>query len=66
MSKIYNSFATNLIQLTLATLLRRFEFEIVDTIWERDVAVSRESTFTAPSFGSNGVKLKLVGDRKVG
>ncbi|KAI0447296.1 cytochrome P450 [Xylaria telfairii] len=59
-------FATNLIQLTVATLIQRFEFEIIDTIWERDVAVSRESTFTAPSFGSDGVKLKLVGDRNVG
>ncbi|RYC58006.1 hypothetical protein CHU98_g8202 [Xylaria longipes] len=53
-------FATNLVQLTLATLLQRFDFEIIDTIWERDVAVSRESTLTAPSFGSNGVKLKLL------
>ncbi|KAI0190866.1 cytochrome P450 [Astrocystis sublimbata] len=58
-------FATNLVQLTLATLIQRFDFEIIDTIWERDVLVSRESTLTAPAAGSEGVKLKLVGPRRV-
>ncbi|KAI0396397.1 cytochrome P450 [Xylariaceae sp. FL0594] len=53
-------FATNLVQLTLATLVQRFEFQVVDTDWERDVAVSRESTLTAPSAGSTGIKFKVV------
>ncbi|KAI0002389.1 cytochrome P450 [Xylariaceae sp. FL0662B] len=59
-------FATHFIQLTLATLIRRFEFEMRDTIWERDVAVSTESILTAPSSASNGITINLVGSRRHG
>ncbi|KAI1337118.1 cytochrome P450 [Xylariaceae sp. FL0016] len=56
-------FATQLIQFTLATLIQRFDFQVADTTWERDIAVSRESILTAPAFGSKGVKLELLGAR---
>ncbi|KAI1767847.1 cytochrome P450 [Hypoxylon sp. FL1150] len=59
-------FGTQLMQMTLTTLVRRYEFKIVDTIWERDVAVSRSSLLAAPSFESKGVKLSLVGAREHG
>jgi hypothetical protein len=36
----------------------------MDTTWERDVAVSRESILVAPAFESEGVKLGLVGRRE--
>ena len=57
-------FATQLVQLTLATLIQRFEFQLVDTTWERDVAVSRESILTAPAYQSTGVRLNLIASRK--
>lgn len=62
-SNFLGRFATQLIQFTLATLIERFEFQLVDTIWGRDVAIYRESLLTAPAFRSQAVKLKLVGLR---
>ena len=59
-----NRFATQLIQTTLASLIQRFEFEVVDTSWERDVRVARESILTAPAFESKGVKFSLSGYRE--
>ncbi|RYP47625.1 hypothetical protein DL768_006341 [Monosporascus sp. mg162] len=48
-------FATQLIQTTLASLIQRFKFDIVDTSWEKDVAASHESLLTVPAFGSKGL-----------
>jgi len=59
-------FATQLVQLTLCTLIQRFAFQLVDTTWERDVAVSRESILTAPAFQSKGPRLSIVGSRRAG
>ncbi|OTB09752.1 hypothetical protein K445DRAFT_36843, partial [Daldinia sp. EC12] len=53
-------FASQLVQITLATLIQRFEFQLVDTVWERDVAASRESLLAAPAYGSKGIRLSLV------
>ncbi|KAI0468832.1 cytochrome P450 [Xylaria cf. heliscus] len=57
-------FATQFIQLTLATLVQRFDFEMDDTIWDRDVAIEAESMLTAPSKASKGIKVKPVGVRR--
>ncbi|RYP85753.1 hypothetical protein DL769_000927 [Monosporascus sp. CRB-8-3] len=57
-------FATQLIQTTLASLIQRFKFEIIETSWEKDVVASHESLLTAPAFGSKGVKFSLIGHRK--
>ncbi|KAI1332885.1 cytochrome P450 [Xylariaceae sp. FL0255] len=56
-------FATQFIQLTLATLVQRFDFEMGDTVYDRDIAISTQSILTAPSKASTGIKLKLVGKR---
>ncbi|KAI0146233.1 cytochrome P450 [Xylariaceae sp. FL1272] len=57
-------FATQFIQLTIATLVQRFEFKMGDTIWERDLAISTESILTAPSSASKGIKLGLLSQRE--
>ncbi|KAI0441625.1 cytochrome P450 [Xylaria telfairii] len=56
--------STQFIQLTLATLIQRFDFEMYDTIWERDVAIKTESIVVAPSKASQGIKIKPVGVRR--
>ncbi|KAI0442317.1 hypothetical protein F4803DRAFT_519627 [Xylaria telfairii] len=54
-------FATQFIQLILATLVQRFDFEIDDTIWGRDAAINTESILTEPSKASKDNKIKPVG-----
>ncbi|KAK5988013.1 Cytochrome P450 monooxygenase hepH [Cladobotryum mycophilum] len=56
-------FATQVIQLTVCTLIQRYSFELTDTSWEKDVATSRESLLTAPTFESQGIKLGIIGAR---
>jgi len=58
-----NRFATHLMRLMLAEFVYRFDFELVDTEWDRDVKVVREALLTASAHGSEGVKIKLVDER---
>lgn len=58
-----NRFATHLIRLMLAKFAHRFDFELIDTEWDRDVKVVREALLTASAHGSEGVKIKLVDER---
>ena len=53
------------IEILVAALVQRFEFELVDTDFERDVAVARESFLTAPSFEGKGVRLRLLRRREM-
>ncbi|KAH7324238.1 cytochrome P450 [Stachybotrys elegans] len=56
-------FATQFIQLIVATLIQRFDFNMDDAIWERDVAAASESVLTSPSTESKGLKIYPVGQR---
>lgn len=47
----------------LAKFAHRFDFELIDTEWDRDVKVVREALLTASAHGSEGVKIKLVDER---
>lgn len=61
---IHVSFAMQQIEITVAALVQQFEFELVGTVWERDVAATRESLLTAPSFESKGIKFRMMGRRE--
>jgi hypothetical protein len=53
-----------IINLAVCTLIQRFNFELTDTSWDKDVAANRESILIAPAFASQGIKLKFVGPRR--
>ncbi|KAI9705373.1 MAG: hypothetical protein M1820_005203 [Bogoriella megaspora] len=53
-------FAVSELQITLATLIRRFCFEIVDTKRDRDVDAVRDCFLTETSPGSRGVKARVL------
>ena len=57
------SFAMYELLISIAVLIRRFEFELVDTIWERDVRVVRDCFLSEPMPGSQGVKVRIVKER---
>lgn len=44
-----------------ATIFRRFDLELYDTLRERDIDIARDSFLGEPSLGSKGVRVKLVG-----
>jgi len=52
-------------QITSATPIHRFEFELVDTKLEKDVEVVRERFLTEASCGSRGVNVRGFGVEKV-
>jgi cytochrome P450 len=58
----YN-FATTMMLMTLATVFRRFEIELVDTIYERDVKIIRDCFIGEVSHDTKGVKIRVVADR---
>ena len=49
------------IYLTLASVLRRFNMELVDCVRERDVDVTRDFINTSASAESKGMNVKVVG-----
>ena len=55
-----DSFAMSELQITIATLVRRFQFELVDTIRERDVDIVRDCFLSEARPGTRGVKVKVV------
>lgn len=46
--------------LTLASIVMKFDFEIYDTTWERDVKIDREWFVGMPSGEAQGVKVKIT------
>jgi hypothetical protein len=46
--------------MTVATILRRFDLELYDTVRERDIDVVRDCFLGEPSFESKGVGVKLA------
>jgi hypothetical protein len=46
--------------LILATIFRRFDLELHDTVRERDIDIARDSFLGEPSLGSKGLRVKLV------
>ncbi|CAG8978292.1 hypothetical protein HYALB_00010291 [Hymenoscyphus albidus] len=50
--------------LTLAMLFRRFELELFDTIRERDIDLRRDCFLAEAMPGSQGVRVKVVGEVK--
>ncbi|CAG8953030.1 hypothetical protein HYFRA_00003223 [Hymenoscyphus fraxineus] len=50
--------------LTLAMLFRRFELELFDTIRERDIDLQRDCFLAEAMPGSQGVRVKVVGEVK--
>ncbi len=43
--------------LTLATVFRRFEMDLHDTVFERDVQLKHDFFLPQPSMQSNGVRV---------
>lgn len=58
-------FAYMEIYLFLATLVGRFELELSDTFFERDVKIARDYLVAKPEKGSKGVFTKVKGRREV-
>lgn len=46
--------------LTLASVCRRFDFDVSQVVRERDIDCSRDCIFAAPSFESKGVIVKVL------
>lgn len=46
--------------LTLASIVMRFDFEIRDTTWERDIKIEREWFVGMPSVEGQGVKMVVT------
>ena len=46
--------------LCIASLIARFEFELVDTLRERDVDLSRDHFVAKATSESHGVRVKVV------
>lgn len=47
--------------LTLASIVMKFDFELYDTNWERDIKIEREWFVGMPSTEAKGVRVKIVG-----
>lgn len=59
----YN-FATTMMLLTLAGVFRRFQLELVDTIYERDVKIIRDCFIGEVHPDTKGVKIRVLAERK--
>ena len=46
--------------LTLASIVMKFDFELYDTTWERDVKIEREWFVGMPSTEAEGVRVKIA------
>ena len=58
----YN-FATTMMLMTMASVFRRFEFELVDTVYERDVKIVRDCFIGDVDPETKGVKVRVVKER---
>ncbi|PTB65475.1 cytochrome P450 [Trichoderma citrinoviride] len=57
-------FAYTELYMSLSTLITRFDLELFDTDWERDVAYTRDCAFGEASRGSPGIRVKVLADNK--
>ena len=48
------------IHLALAMIMRRFDFELCDTDFQRDIEVVRDCFLGEPRPGSSGVRVKVT------
>ena len=51
------------IYLAISTIFRRFDLELYDTEWKRDVEINRDCFVGLPRKGSRGVRVKVAGLR---
>ncbi|KAF2815342.1 putative flavonoid 3-hydroxylase [Mytilinidion resinicola] len=58
------AFATTMMLMTLATVFRRFDLELVDTIYERDVKIVRDCFIGETEPDTKGVKIRVLKERK--
>ena len=49
--------------MTIATIFRRFDLRLINTIRERDVDVTRDCFLSEPMPGSRGVKIQVLRKR---
>lgn len=61
---VINSFAYCEIYMSLAVILARFDLELYDTRWERDVHYTRDCFLGEPDPASPGIRVKVVADHK--
>jgi len=54
-----SDFAWAELYFAFATLIRRFEFELYDTEYDRDVRVTRDCFFGEPSKASRSIRMKV-------
>lgn len=64
MANEFSSLALYEMYITIATLVRRYELELFDTTWERDVNCLREPFLALPSRESKGIRVKIIGHRE--
>lgn len=55
------SFALAELYIVIASLFRRFDLQLVDTVRERDVDAVRDCFIGEPSPHSHGVRVKILG-----
>jgi hypothetical protein len=57
-------FASTMMSMILAGVFRRFDLELVDTIYERDVKIVRDCFIGEVDPKTKGVHVKVVSQRK--
>lgn len=50
--------------MSLAVILTRFDLELYDTKWERDVCYSRDCFLGESALDSPGIRIKVLADHK--
>lgn len=60
----WNSFAYIEVYMSLSALITRFDLELYDTTWERDVAYTRDCFLGEASRDSPGIRVKVLADNK--
>ena len=48
--------------MSLANILCRFDLELYETLWDRDVAYTRDCFLGAPDRESPGIRVKVTAD----
>lgn len=58
------SFAYDEMHMLTAVIATRFDFELYETTWERDLNYVRDCFVGAVDASSKGIRIKVVGDNK--
>ena len=61
---MYARFAYGEMYMSLATILTRFELQLYETDWARDVAYSRDCFLGEAARHSPGIRIKVLSDNK--